>query len=206
MVAEVRHNSKKHHKWRIIGNRLYKQTNIKHIPLGDQEDYWKEVIPKEERIKVIQKNHDHPTAGHCGISKTLSRIKQQYYWPKMKADIKRYVNRCKTCIQVKPEQKQPAGYMLPQSITDRPWKIVSTDLIGPLPTSKHGNKYILVVLDVFSKFPLIFPLRNALAHNIVKLFVDNVIMFFGAPKTIECDNGVQFRSSLFKKNVYRLWY
>lgn len=180
MLTEVQSKPKKYHKWTIIDGNLYKQVRTKLTPFTEQEDCWKEVIPKERRAEIIKQHHDHPTAGHPGIFKTTNRINQHYYWPKMKSDITQYIKRCRICLQSKPEQKAPAGFMLPRSIADRPWKTIALDLIGPLPTSKHGNKYILVIVDVFSKFPLIFPL-----------------MFFGAPEIIECDNGVQFKGKQF---------
>lgn len=197
MMNRVREKSEQFPGWTIINNKLYKRIKANLTSLADQEDFWREVVPKEDRLNIIKQHHDHPTAGHAGIFKTHGRIQQRYYWPKMKTDISKYIQKCKICLQSKPEQKAPAGYMLPRSITDKPWKTVAMDLIGPLPTSKHGNRFILVVVDVFSKFPLIFPLRNSLAHNVVNKFIDHVIMFFGSPKTIECDNGVQFKSKQF---------
>lgn len=71
------------------------------------------------------------------------------------------------------------------------------DIVGPLPRSVKGHSYILVVADCFSKFTLLFPLRQATAPSIIKLLEDHVILIFGAPKTIIADNGVQFRSRLF---------
>lgn len=99
----------------------------------------------------------------------------------------------------KPEQKLPAGQIQGSwSKVTRPWEVVSIDLIGPLPRSKGGYSFILVVTDLFSKFCLTFPLRNAKTPAIVKHIEKSVILLFGAPNVIICDNGVQFRSNVFK--------
>lgn len=80
----------------------------------------------------------------------------------------------------------------------RPFQVVSVDLIGPLPRSKSGYSYILVILDCFSKFVLTTALRTAKAPSIVKYLEESLILMFGAPDLLICDNGVQFRSHQFK--------
>lgn len=73
---------------------------------------------------------------------------------------------------------------------------------GPNGTFAHykkGFKYIFVVTDMFTKFPLIFPLRNATTPAVIKHVENDVFLTFGAPVKIICDNGVQFRSKEFKK-------
>lgn len=194
---KVTQSSEKYPLWRVETDKLYRKTKLKYPSLKGTE--WLEVVPRERRIEVIRNHHDIPTSGHLGITKTTARITSQYYWPKLRADVAKYVNRCSICLQTKPEQKAPIGQMLSkQPTTSRPWELVSTDIVGPLPRSTSGYSYILSVMDCFSKFVLLFPLRQATASTIVKWLEDHVILIYGAPKKIIVDNGAQFKSFLFR--------
>lgn len=115
----------------------------------------------------------------------------------MKQDVARYISRRPTCLQTKPLQRPPAGLMLSQGPTaTRPFEILSIDLVGPLPRSVSGFSYILSVQDIFSKFLLLFPLRNATGKKISEILEDQVILLYGAPQKIIMDNGVQFTGNV----------
>lgn len=196
MTKQVTSFPRQYPLWRLEEGKLYRKIKTRYPDLNDNE--WLLVIPREQRKDVIRDNHDPPTSGHLGISKTIARVSQKFYWPKLRADVARYVRHCLTCLRTKPEQRPPVGQMLSSQPTiSRPWELVSIDIIGPLPRSTSGFKYIFSVMDCFSKFLLLFPLRNATASSIVKWLEDHVILIFGGPKKVICDNGAQFRSSLF---------
>ena len=46
------------------------------------------------RTRVLQENHDHPTAGHFGYKKTLELLRRDYIWPSMRSDCKKFVSQC----------------------------------------------------------------------------------------------------------------
>ncbi|KAK9745730.1 Integrase core domain [Popillia japonica] len=117
----------------------------------------------------------------------------------MLSDVASYIRKCTTCIKAKPVQRKPAGCMGGHSLIDKPWDVLSIDIVGPLPRTKRGFNYILVVADCFSKFVLTFPLRKASTKQIVGLLEDNVFLLFGVPRRIICDNGVQFKSRDFRR-------
>ena len=56
-------------------------------------------IPNDEglRTSLIRKNHDELLAGHGGTAKTTELVSRQYYWPRMRETIKRYVKNCDIC-------------------------------------------------------------------------------------------------------------
>lgn len=157
------------------------------------------VVPKENRKQVLVEAHDVPTSGHMGIYKTFHRIAEKYYWPKLKNDVARYVNSCMVCATHKVERRKPTGLMVSQPIPTKPWELVSTDLIGPFPRSSKGNQYVLVVSDYFSKFSLTFPLRKATAERVAKHIEEDVFLIFGVPKMLICDNGPQYKCTIFQK-------
>lgn len=197
MLHLVETHPLKYLKWRIVDGNLYKYVSGDFARLESENDKWKLVIPKEKRQEVLYECHDSPLGGHLGMYKTVSKVTRRYYWPCVKADVARYVKSCEVCQQVKPEQKLPAGLMGKAVIPDAPWRIISMDLVGPLPKTKKGNMNILVVTDNFSKFSLLFPLKRATASNVVKLLEEHVLLVFGVPQYLRVDNGVQFKSREF---------
>lgn len=165
------------------------------------------VIPKEKRAELLKQCHDAPTSGHLGVFKTYHRLATKYYWPKMRADVTRYVRKCTTCLRSKPEQRASPGDMGGHFQVSKPWEVLSIDLVGPLPQSKKGYCYILVVCDLFSKFSMCYPLRKANATKVVEHLENDVFLLFGVPKKIISDNGVQFKSREYRQllNTYKVY-
>lgn len=183
--------------WMVENNQLFKRSKPRYPELTGTS--WLRVVPKESRKSIIRDHHDPPLCGHLGISKTCSRISERFYWPKLRADVANHVRKCTTCLEIKPEQKRAVGRMLSaQPTAHHPWQLVSADLVGPLPRSSSGYVYILSVLDCFSKFLLLFPLRSATGPALCKVLEDHVFLIYGVPETLIVDNGPQFRSNSFR--------
>ena len=115
----------------------------------------------------------------------------------MDRDIRKYVEKCKTCQQHKVEQLKKAGPISPTHYFP-PWTIMTIDIIGPLPRSKSGNKYIVVCIDLTTKWPIAIPTKNVRADTVVKALYSNVLLQWGVPEIVLSDNGVQYVSNLFK--------
>lgn len=199
MLKKVQRNPFKYRIWKIHKNKLYKHIQIKYPALADSGQEWREVVPKFRRNDLLIEHHDKPTSGHLGIFKTFERLAQRFYWPKMKADIVRYINHCPVCLAHKPEQRKPAGLMSRHPEVNKPWQMISVDIVGPLPRSTKGFTYILSVVDCFTKFSLFFPMRSATASQVIQKLEEGVLLLFGAPQYLLTDNGVQFRSKDFQK-------
>lgn len=194
--------------WSLDQGRLWKYLKLKQFP--DERDDWKLVIPEKSRLVVLQECHDNPSSGHMGVKKTINRVRQKYFWPSLIKDVKDYVRKCETCGKHKSSQHKPTGLMGNHRGVSRPFEIVSLDLMGPFPRSKQGNCMLLVLSCWFSKFCLLFPLRNGKASNITKILEEQVFLLYGAPDIIICDNGKQFTSKEFTELVTNygidLWY
>ncbi|CAF1387559.1 unnamed protein product [Didymodactylos carnosus] len=155
------------------------------------------VIPRSKIIDMLQMAHDHGMSAHLGRRKTTHRLASRVTWPGMRQDIANYVRACKLCQQFKPENKKPAGLMQPNLVL-QPWTVVGIDITGPLPKTRRGNTYILVVIDYFTKWVELFPLSSTKAKIIAQIFTDEVICRYGLPLKIISDNGAQFVSNVFK--------
>ncbi|KMQ87095.1 integrase core domain protein [Lasius niger] len=71
------------------------------------------------------------------------------------------------------------------------------DILGPLPTITSGNRYLLVIVDCFTKWVEAFPLKNIKARTVAKVFVSQIISKHGVPLEVHTDQGKNFESKLF---------
>ena len=76
---------------------------------------------------------------------------------------------------------------------------VAMDILGPLPETDAGNKYILVVGDYFTKWKEAYPMRDMEATTVARLLVNEFFCRFGLPDTLHTDQGRNFESSLIKE-------
>ena len=103
---------------------------------------------------VLKQLHDN--SGYFGVRKTIRKIRERFYLSGYESDSEMHVRECGQCQKRNPPQPQSNAPPL------RPHTLLKSVLghYGPLPTSKSGNKYILVVTDLFIKWVEAFPLRE----------------------------------------------
>ncbi|CAF3386340.1 unnamed protein product [Rotaria socialis] len=164
------------------------------------------VIPKGRiRSDIIKIYHDTPANGaHFGRNKTIQKIQQRYFWPNMISDIRHYVKSCLPCLQNNPIRQKPPGALKPIKPPEGIWQLLTMDFHGPItPTTKHGNKYIISLTDVLSKFVIAKAVRDCTASTAARFLTEEVILKYGTPKCILTDNGTHFTAAmmteLFKK-------
>ena len=116
------------------------------------------VLPSKLVPMVFSYYHNSPVGGHKGISKTISSIRRHFIWKGMDKDIATRVKACHLCGLSKPAQNTKLG-LLSSDVASRPMEKLFIDYLGPFPHSKSGNSYLLVCVDVFSKFAWLLPLR-----------------------------------------------
>ena len=153
---------------------------------GDSEVCIQMLIPLEMRSTILE--HLHNRAGHMGVKRTLERVRHRFYWPGYESDVERWVRECETC------QKRNNPQPCPQAPLDtisasHPFQKITWDIMGPLPVTRKGNKYILVVTDVFSKWVEAFPLQVTDGLTLTSILMDEVICRYGVPQQLHSDQG-----------------
>ena len=164
----------------------------------DTDVIYQALVPRNIRRTILNCCHDIKTSGHLGVSKTISRVKQKFYWPGLQSDVRSYIAGCEACSKRKgpipikraPMQIVRSGY---------PMERIAIDILGELPQTAKGNKYILVVSDYFTKWTEALPLPNIEACTVAKILVDEILCRFGIPQKIHSDQGRQFESNLFRE-------
>lgn len=160
---------------------------------------WKLWVPTELGPSLISRAHNPPLSAHRGMAKTTDLLQRYFYWPGLVRDVREFVSKCVICKEVKAPCQTLRPVMGKQFIVERPWQRIYTDLMGPYPRSKQGNTHLLIVLDQFTKFVLLHPIRTANSASIVSFLEHHVIHLFGVPESLCCDNGAQYTSREFSK-------
>ena len=73
------------------------------------------------------------------------------------------------------------------------------DILGPLPETPRGNRYILVIGDYFTKWKEAFPLKDTEALTIARVFVNEFVCRFGVPDSVHTDQGKNFEAKIIKE-------
>ena len=197
MIKKVTQSPANYPDFSVRENILYK--HIKNTsPVVSNVVSWKLVVPTANRQELLQRFHSDVTAAHFGISKTISRILDLYYWPKMRQDVKTFVRSCKICAAFNSPNIGRYGLMGSYKDINFPMQLLSTDWLGPLPLSKQRNQYLLVCVDWFTKYVFLFPCSRATTANAIKFIENYIFLTFGVPQILLSDNGAQFVSNAFK--------
>ena len=118
----------------------------------------------------------------------------------MKEAVVQYCKECDNCAARQPpklSRRAPLG----QYLVGQPMERIAIDILGPLPVTNRGNRYALVVCDLFTKWTDAFAIPNQEATTVVKVMVDEFICRFGTPLQIHSDQGSSFESQIFQGHV-----
>ncbi|CAF3599838.1 unnamed protein product [Rotaria socialis] len=136
--------------------------------------------------------------GHYGIRRTFYKIRDRFFWPHMYKDIEQHILSCLNCRKTKPSRRKPDGHLHSIAPPRGVWERLAMDYVGPVPQSKSGNKYFLVLTDLFSKFVVTKAVPDNTSTTAAKFLLYDVFMIYGVPFEIITDNGQHFCSSLYE--------
>ena len=176
----------------IINGKLYRCLDV--IPPEAQCKQL--IITTHLRSMVLQHLHDSRTGGHFGVAKTLGKVRERFFWPYCRRDVERWCKNCEQCGSRKGPQRKQRGPMK-QFIVGAPLERIAVDVLGPLPVSEKGNKYLLIVGDYFTKWVEAYPLENQRADVVAEVLVKEFISRFGVPMQMHSDQGRNFESAVF---------
>mgnify|MGYP004574657049 CR=1 FL=1 len=151
-------------------------------------------VPVSLRKEIFLTLH---SLSHPGIKATRKLITLKYFWPFMKTDINNWVKECINCQKAKINvyTKSP---IQPIEIPKSRFEHIHMDIVGPLPVS-NNCKYILTIIDRYSRWPEAYAIKDISTNTIVQTFFNNYISRFGVPIKITVDRGKQFTSTLFNQ-------
>ncbi|GFY76059.1 transposon Tf2-6 polyprotein [Trichonephila inaurata madagascariensis] len=143
-----------------------------------------------ELIKLIHEN------GHFSVAKTEEIVKQEFFIPNLTNVVKKVIVNCVPCILANKKTGKKEGFLNPISKVNIPLSTYHVDFIGPLPSTNKSYQHVLTVVDAFTKFTWLYPVKTVSAENALeKLKLQQKT--FGNPVRIITDRGSAFTSKLF---------
>ncbi|KAA3680587.1 uncharacterized protein DEA37_0007369 [Paragonimus westermani] len=156
------------------------------------------IVPSGKVSKVVREMH--VELGHAGQRRTGAAVRQRFWWLTLHDDVVRKCVNCNFCAQTK---SPTVAHRVPlQTVaTVGPNHRVEVNVMGPLPTSRRGNKYIVVIVDYFTKWCEAFPMPNQQASTITSLFVNEWVTRLGTHIGLHSDQGAAFGSRLLEEEL-----
>ena len=153
------------------------------------------VVPPSQRSEFLEMGHG---SAHMGVERKYELIRVNAYWPGLQTDVQKFVTTCERCQLSKSSVNRNKAPL--QSIfTARPMETWAMDIMGPLPCSASGYRYILVATDLFTKWVEAIPLVDQTASAVAHAFVEKCVFRFGAPRSLLTDQGSNFESLLMRE-------
>ncbi|GMF68824.1 unnamed protein product [Phytophthora fragariaefolia] len=156
------------------------------------------VIPDSLRSDMLHYAHEDFQGGHQGITRTYEKLRSEFYWPGMYADVEHYVKECVDCASGKgrpPNEGPSPGNIEPR----RPFEVVSMDFVTHMPASERGNTFLFLFQDAFSGYVMCKPMRSTTAQDVAEVYEECVFRRFGASSMVRHDQDPRFMSEVFTR-------
>ena len=156
---------------------------------------WQLIMPEKYKECVLEELHNSKTAAHLGVTKTRNKLNERFYWFGLSSDIRSWLRKCDICAKRKsPSTRRKAK--LQQDIAGHPGQRIAMDILGPLPVTPTGNRYILVVGDYYSKWVEAYPIPDQEAVTCANKLTHEWICRQGCPTILHSDQGRNFESKV----------
>ena len=157
----------------------------------------------QSALEIIRRFHG-PEWGHRGVDATIQAIRhaQITVWDDIRIHVQRFIKYCPACQKMNPLKPFIVSHPFTTAV-GVPMDKVSMDTIGPMPSDNSGFKYILVIVDNFSRWVELYPTVTVDAEECADRLHEYVGRF-GAPSVMHSDNGTQFVNnvlSAFRKAI-----
>src|SRR5215216_5852692 len=169
-----------------ISTQYLMKNNLLHKRTRDGD---KRVILPEQVEIILYNLHKDMTGAHLGGDATFEKAKERYYWPQMYEDVRKYIQQCDNC-QKRGSSKRKE--LLQPIKVKAPFHRVGIDIKVPLPRTSQGNRYIIVAMDYFTKWPEAKPIPDIKSETVAKFIFDEIICRHGVPDELLSDRGTSF--------------
>ena len=123
------------------------------------------VVPKQMQSQILRNIHEQ---GHLSEKKTIEIANRDYYMEGIGKATKKIIANCVPCILVSRKHGSQEGYLHPIEKLDIPLHTIHMDHLGPMPSTMKNYQYLLVVVDAFTKFVWLHPVKNTSVAEVIK--------------------------------------
>ncbi|XP_024882106.1 protein NYNRIN-like, partial [Temnothorax curvispinosus] len=154
------------------------------------------VIPEVMINNIIRVYHD--DKAHCDVNKTFQGIYENYWCPSLRMKVIDYIDNCLTCMKTNASINTREGELQVVDNPKSPCQIWHTNLFGPISESIEGYKHILVIVDAFTRFTWLFPVKSTSTKEVIK-HMELLFNTFGNPNILVSDKDIAFASNKFSE-------
>ena len=183
--SQVRKDSEN---FRIVNGVLYRDQNSKLLL----------AIPSSQRKALLYSAHESLMSLHPGVTKTLLKLKDQYWFPHMTKEVTEHIAQCGSC-QRRKNPKTPMRVPLKNQMATYPFQVLSLDFQGPYVESESGMKHILMFTDHFTKWCEMIPTKDQTAATVAQCYIDKIFCRYGCSETLISDRAKNFLSDVVKQ-------
>ena len=176
---------------KLVKGVLYRKTLLDNS--AERKSRMQLILPVHLVKKVLNSCHDQ--VGHQGIVRTLSLLRERFYWPGMHKQATLYVNKCQKCVKRK---AIPDVAPLQPIIVSQPMELVHMDFLSIEP-SKGNIENVLVITDHFTRYAQAYASKTQTAQATAKLLWENFIRHYGFPEKFLSDQGRNFEIELISE-------
>lgn len=145
------------------------------------------ILPVSLRSKALQLAHQ----GHVGEVATKRIMRLHFWWPRMSAEVSRFVRSCETCAQL--SKRNPPVPLASRDLPNGPWEILQIDFLS---VPSFGTGELLVVIDTYSRYLCVVEMKSHNASSTNSALCE-VFHTWGCPIILQSDNGPPFQSTEF---------
>jgi transposase InsO family protein len=159
------------------------------------ERHLKQALPKDQQIEYLRVRHT--TDGHYGAESLYkSSWHDGYFWPGMRKQCSDIVTQCRSCLEYNVGRQgfHPVRSLRAENAGDH----VAVDSCGPFPVSGGGSQYILIMVDVKSRYLITRALPNLTMESMARALYETFAVF-GPPKILQSDNGTEYINKLVQE-------
>ena len=155
------------------------------------------VVPRTLRDRLWRLCHIPAIRGHPGQNGMYYALRREYYWPHLAADVMWTVRGCRTCAmnRVKLRKRLIRLRLFPAT---HPLESPAVDILGLLPKTNAGQRFLLLITDRFTKLPQVVALRTVTAYTVAVAFCEAWVFKYGVPRSLLSDNGLQSNAKFFQ--------
>ena len=176
---------------KLVKDILYRKTYTDNS--SSKKILWQLIVPKAYRSRALAGCHD--DVGHQGRMRTLSLLRERFFWPDMQSEAIQYVLKCTRCLRRKTHSH--VAPLQPIHVT-QPLELVHMDYLS-LEPSKGNIENVLVITDYFTRYALAYPSKTQTAQATARILWDNFFCHYGFPEKFISDQDRNFESDLIKE-------
>jgi transposase InsO family protein len=147
------------------------------------------IFDHDRRIAIMTQAHE--GLGHRGEQSVFETVRERYYWPHLRMDIKHHVQSCHPCqIRSTVKMKIPVTVSTPATIFTK----VYVDVMD-MTESHHGYKYIVCARDDLSRASEGRALKKNDSVSLMRFFWEQIYCRYGAIAEVVTDNGPEVKGA-----------